>query len=86
MPAKIKYFDVTYRTPSGELGEHRAVKAETKWDAAKLSACMLCYGTNYTPEQFTVLKVRSSLHKPKEARRLWLGSVLTFLRSTAAMK
>lgn len=60
----MDYYDVIYKSPAGYQGIHNAVEAENEFDAAKISPIMLCYGTPWSPEEFTVLRVQPSLNKP----------------------
>ena len=58
------YFDVDYISPVGIRGTHYAVEAANEFDAAAKTPVMLCYGTCYTPDQFTVTSVRESTNAP----------------------
>ena len=54
------YFDVDYISPVGIQGTHYAVEAANEFDVAAKTPVTLCYGTCYTPDQFTVTSVRES--------------------------
>ena len=58
------YFDVVYISPVGIQGTHYAVEADNEFDAAAKTPVMLCYGTCYTPDQFTVISVCKSENTP----------------------
>jgi hypothetical protein len=53
----MKYYDVTYESPSKIIGIHHAVDAESVIEAASKSPEMLSYGTPWKPEEWTVLAV-----------------------------
>lgn len=58
------FYDVEYRGPNGSLGTHYAVEANSIIEVAKRSLVMLCYGTPFTPEDFTVLSANPSSNIP----------------------
>lgn len=62
------YFDVKYKSPSGNFGTHIAVEADTSEKAKKLSPVMLSYGTPWSPEEFIILEVIESQNKPIQTK------------------
>lgn len=59
-----KYFDVISIGPSGHEVTHANVPAENEWDAAKASACMLSYNTDFHPVVWKIKKVTLSENQP----------------------
>ena len=51
------FYDVTYKSPKGNIGTHYKVEASSVEEVSKISPIMLCYGTPFKPEEFTVLAV-----------------------------
>lgn len=60
----MPYYDITYKSPAGSIGIHYAVEAVSEDVAASKSSEMLCYGTAWKPQHFTVIRVVLSENKP----------------------
>jgi len=58
------YYDVKYKGPSGSIGTHYAVEEESVEKVSERSKIMLCFGTPFKPEDFTVLSVVTSTNIP----------------------
>jgi len=51
------YYDVTYRTPAGNMGTHVAMQANSVADAVTRTPIMLSFSTQWHPSEFTVLSI-----------------------------
>lgn len=53
----MKYFDVIYLSPAGNVGTHYALKAKNAQEAKTMSPIILSTGTEWSPDEFKVLDV-----------------------------
>lgn len=59
---QLNLFDVYLIGPSGHSETHYAVEAINQYEAARLSPVMLTVNSHCTPDQYTVIDVKESIH------------------------
>lgn len=80
------YFDVKYISPIGNPGVHCALKAENKYEAARVSPVLLSYGTPWTPDQFSIVSVNLAAELPAQEKKVSILSRLSYKIKVASSK
>ena len=80
------YFDVKYTSPVGNHGVHCALKAQNKYEAARISPVLLSFGTPWTPDQFNIVSVNLAAELPAHKKKVSILSRLSYKIKVASSK